>query len=142
MAAGKTENTRGVEQTEKKVPRITGEVASGHHVSKLVYGVNIFELDFRVQFKYVKQPIKRDFVRSGKVSHHRTSTFHDLLGHCFSVLKNVKHAFEVRRFCACDNVVHIGQLIILSVTVLLRFGVGGGACFGSHLATGLPVPER
>ena len=49
MAAGKTENTRGVEQTEKKVPRITGEVASGQPVSQLVYGVNIFELDFRAQ---------------------------------------------------------------------------------------------
>ena len=32
----------------------------------------------------------------------------------------------MKRFCACDNVVHLGQLINVSVTVYLRVGVGVG----------------
>ena len=37
-----------------------------------------------------------------------------------------KHGFEVRRFCACDSVVHMRQFICLSVTVFPRFGTGVG----------------
>ena len=57
-----------------------------------------------VQIDSVKQPIKRNFVGSGHVSHRRTSAFTDRLDHCFVVFKNVKHGFEVRMFCVCDNV--------------------------------------
>ena len=35
--------------------------------------------------------------------------------------------FEVRSFCACDNVIHSRQFINFSVMVSLRFGVGVGA---------------
>ena len=64
---------------------------------------------------------------SGHVSHHWTSSFDDDVDHCFVVLKNVMHGFEVRRFCACDNVFHMRQLIILSVSLSLCFVVGVGA---------------
>ena len=59
-----------------------------------------------VQIDPVKQPIKRDSVGSAHVSHRRTSAFHSHLDYCFITFKNVKHGFEVRRFCVCDNAVH------------------------------------
>ena len=77
----------------------------------MVFDVNKFDLDSWVQVDSVNQPITLDSVHSGHVSHHRTSTFNDHPDHCLIVLKNVKHGFEVR------------QLIIISVTVSLRFGV-------------------
>ena len=57
-----------------------------------------------VQIDSVKQPIKRDSVGSGHVSHRRTSTFDDHLDHFFIVFENVKHGFKIKRFCVCDNV--------------------------------------
>ena len=78
-----------------------------------------------VQVGSIKQPIKRDSVRSGLRPHSRTLAFDDRLDHCFIVLKR-KCGFGVRRFCACDKVVHTGQLIILSVTMFLSFGIGVG----------------
>ena len=44
------------------------------------------------------------------------------LDNSFIVIESVKHGFAVNKFCACDNVVHIRQLIILAVTMILRFG--------------------
>ena len=46
MAAGKHREIHDVEQTKKMVPLITREITFGQHVSKLVLGVNIFDLDF------------------------------------------------------------------------------------------------
>ena len=53
------------------------------------FGVTILDLDFGVQVDSVKQPIRRDSVLSGNVSHRRTSTFNDHLDHCWIVLKFV-----------------------------------------------------
>ena len=50
MAARKGRKTNIIEQTDKVVPLITGEVIFGHHVSKLVFGVNMFDLDFGSKF--------------------------------------------------------------------------------------------
>ena len=57
MAAKKHREKQDVEQTKKMVPFITREITFGQHVSKLVLGVNIFDLDFGVQIDSVKQPI-------------------------------------------------------------------------------------
>ena len=38
-----------VEQTQKMIPFITCEISLGQYVCKLVFGVNVFDLDFRVQ---------------------------------------------------------------------------------------------
>ena len=35
-----------VEQTQKMIPIITFEISLGQHVCKLVFGVNVFDLDF------------------------------------------------------------------------------------------------
>ena len=57
MAAEKHREIFGVEQTEKIVPLITCEITFGQHVSKVVLGVKIFDLDFGAQIDSVKQPI-------------------------------------------------------------------------------------
>ena len=46
MAAGKHREIRDVEQTKKMVPLIMREITFSQHVSKLVLGVNMFDLDF------------------------------------------------------------------------------------------------
>ena len=78
--------THDVQQTEKMIPLITGEVAFGQQISELVFGVNIFGLDFWVQVDSVKQPIMRDSVVSGHVSHSRTLANNDHLDHFFFFL--------------------------------------------------------
>ena len=55
MAARKYLEIHDVEQTKKMVPLITREITSGQRVSKLILGVNIFDLDFGVQTDSVKQ---------------------------------------------------------------------------------------
>ena len=114
-----------------------------HHgrINKSIFGVNILDLDFGVQVDSVNNPIKRDSVGSGHVSHRRTSAFDNRLDH-YLILQNAKHGLEVCRFfAACDNVIHIRSLIIISVTMFLPHG-DGVLAFESHLATGFPVPER
>ena len=57
--------TRGVkndvEQTGKMVPLITSESALGQNVSKLVQGVDIFDLGLGVDIDLLKRTIKRNF---------------------------------------------------------------------------------
>ena len=54
MAAREHRKTHVVEQTEKVVPLIAGEIAFRQHVCELVFGVNIFDLDYEVQVDSVK----------------------------------------------------------------------------------------
>ena len=112
MATGKHRKIHKVKHTEKVVPFITGEITFGQDVCELVFGVNIFDLDF-LGTKLILSNIQSsaDSVGSGHVSHRRTSVFNDHLDHCFIVFKNVRHGFEVRRFCVCGNVIHMGKLI-------------------------------
>ena len=46
-----------VEQTKKMVPLITRKITLGENFSKLVLGVNIFDLELGIQVDSVKQPI-------------------------------------------------------------------------------------
>ena len=62
-----------VKQTQKMIPFITCEISLGWNVSELVFGVNIFDMDFAVQIDSIEQPIKSNSVGSGDVSHCRTS---------------------------------------------------------------------
>ena len=57
MAAVKHREIHDVEQTKKMVPLLTREITIGQHVSELVLGVNIFDLDFWVRVDSVKQPV-------------------------------------------------------------------------------------
>ena len=90
MAAREYRKTQKVEETEKRIPLITGKIAFCQQVCELVFGVNTFDLDFGVQIDSVEQPIKRDCVGSGHLSHRRASAFNDHLDLCFIVSKNEK----------------------------------------------------
>ena len=59
-------------------------------VSELVFGVDVFDLDFGVQINSIKQPIKRNSVSSGNMSHCRASSIYNHLDHCFIVLKHIQ----------------------------------------------------
>ena len=54
---------------KKMVPLVTRETLFGQHVIKLILGVHIFDVDLRFQVDSVEQPIKRNSVGSGHVSH-------------------------------------------------------------------------
>ena len=50
------EKIHNVKPTKKITPLITRETAFSQHVSELVFGVNIFDMDLGVQVDSVKQP--------------------------------------------------------------------------------------
>ena len=106
MAARIHRVSHNVEQTKKMVPLITCETLFGQHVKELVFGVTIFDLDFGIQIDSVKQPIKRNSVGSGQVSHCWTSSFDDHLDYWLIVLKSVQLRLALRRMCVCGYVVH------------------------------------
>ena len=63
-----------VKQTQKMIPFITCEASSGQHVSELVLGVNLFDLDLWFYIDSVEQPINRNSVGPGNMSHCTTSS--------------------------------------------------------------------
>ena len=87
MATGKQRKAHDEEPTEKMVPLFTIEIPFRQHVLGLVFGFNVFQLDFGFQVDSVKQPIKRSSVGSGHVSHRWTSAFDNHLDYRFIVFK-------------------------------------------------------
>ena len=43
-----------VEQTQKMIPLITCEISLGQYIGKLVFGVNVINLDFGVQIDSIE----------------------------------------------------------------------------------------
>ena len=86
-----------VEQTQKMIPFITCEISLCQFVCELVLGVDVFDLDLGVQNDSIKQPIKRNSVGPGNMSHCRTPSFNDHLDHCIVVFKNKQQHFLMRR---------------------------------------------
>ena len=64
-------------------PFVTRKTQFGWHVSKLVFGVNIFDLDLWLQVSSVEQPIKRNSVGSRHMPHCWTSSFDNHLDDSF-----------------------------------------------------------
>ena len=60
-------------------------------------GMNIFDSEFGVQIYPVKQPIQRNSVGSGHVSHSRTSTFDDHFDHRFFVIDKYTTALHIEK---------------------------------------------
>ena len=58
-----------VKQAQQMIPLITREISFGQNVSKLVFGVDVLDLDFGVQIDSIKQPIMRNSVSPGNMSH-------------------------------------------------------------------------
>ena len=63
-----------VKQTQKMIPFITCEISLSQNVCELVFGVKVFDLDLGVQIDSIKQPIKRDSLGPGNMSHCRASS--------------------------------------------------------------------
>ena len=79
-----------IKQAQQMIPLITREISVGQNVSELVFGVDVFGLDFWVQIDSIEQPIESNSVGSGNMSHCRASSLHDHLDHCFIVLKHIQ----------------------------------------------------
>ena len=86
-----------VKQIKKIVPLIACEIPFCQYVCKLVFGVDILDLDFGVQIDSAKQPIKSNSVGSGCMSHCWTSAFDDHFNHDFVILKDAQHRTNVRK---------------------------------------------
>ena len=89
MAARTCRKAHDVEQTQKVIPLNSPETSFGQNVSKLVFGVNIFDTDLGFQFDSVK-PIKSNSVSSRHMSHCWTSSFDFQFDHRFIIFKNVQ----------------------------------------------------
>ena len=79
-----------VKQGQQMIPLITCENPLCQDVCELVFGVDVFDLDFGVQINSIEQPTKSNSVRSGDVSHCRTSAFHNHFNYSFIVLKHTQ----------------------------------------------------
>ena len=103
MAARDHREIHHVEQTKKMAPLVTRRILFGWYVGKLVFGGNIFDLDLWFHFDSVEQPVKRNSVGSGHVSHLWTSSFNDHLDHSLITFEDA----HLRRMCAGGYVFHI-----------------------------------
>ena len=79
-----------IEQAQQMIPLITREISFGQNVSEVVFGVDVFDLDFWVQINSIKQPIKCNSVGPGDVSHCGTPSFNDHFDLSFIVLKHIQ----------------------------------------------------
>ena len=77
-------------QGQQMIPFIMCEIPLCQDVCKLVFGVDVFDLDIGVQTYSIEQPIKSNSVSSGNVSHCRTSAFHNHFNYSFIVLKHIQ----------------------------------------------------
>ena len=79
-----------IKQAQQMIPLITRETAFGQNVSKLVFGVDVFNLDLGIQIDSIEQPIKSNSVGPGNMSHCRTPPLNDHLDHCFIVFEHIQ----------------------------------------------------
>ena len=82
---------------QKMITLITCEIPFGQYVCELGFGVNFCDLDLGVQIDSIEQPIKRNSVGSGNMSHCRASSLYDHLNHCFVVFEHMQQSFLMRR---------------------------------------------
>ena len=75
-----------IKQDQQMIPFITCEIPLRQDVCKLVLGVDVFDLDLRVQIN----SIKSNSMSSGNMSHCWTSAFHNHFNHSLIVLKHIQ----------------------------------------------------
>ena len=124
-----------VQQIKNIVPLIACEIPFGQHVCKLVFGVDILDLNFCGPDYSVKQPIKSSSVGSAYMYHCWTSAFDDhLIAASFS--SNMYSTAPNRRNFAFDGTINIVQIKIAVLNWNLVFGC---ACLMWCYATNFPV---
>ena len=127
-----------VEQTEKMVPLITCEVPFSQDVCELFFGVDVLDLNIRIQLNSVKQPVLSNSVGSGYVSHCWTSVFDDHFNHCFAVLKKCRVSHRIEK--TLRLVKHNQHYSIQDCRNELESWFGfGSACLMWCYATSLPA---
>ena len=72
------------------IPFVTCEISVGQHVRELIFGVDVFDLDFGIQIDAIEEPVKSNSVGSGDVSHCRTYAFNNHFDYNFIVLKHIQ----------------------------------------------------
>ena len=121
MAAGKHRKNHDVEQTKKMTPPLVNMSASWFLVSTYLIWILGSKLILSNNLSNATLWVRDTCLIV------RLLPFMIMLDHSLIVFRNVQLNFELRRFCACDNVIHIRKFIIFSVTVSCRLGVGVGA---------------
>ena len=56
-----------VEQAQQMIPLITRETSYGRNVSKLVFGVDVFDLELGIQIDSIEKTIKSNSVSPGNL---------------------------------------------------------------------------
>ena len=130
MAARKHRKIHDVKLSEKMIPFITGEMACRQMSMGwfLVSTYLIWILVVQIDSKHNHTTNPAQLCGFGTRGSSSDFCLNDHFDHSHIVFKNVTLGIDVKRFCACDNVVHLGELIHLSVSVYLRFGVWVGVC--------------
>ena len=85
-----------VKLIKKIVPLIACEIPFCQYVCKLVFGVDILDLNLGIQIDSAK-PIKRNSVRSEHMSHGWTPAFDDHFNHGIVIHKDVQHRTKSRK---------------------------------------------
>ena len=88
---GTTEMANG-KPTQKMIPFITCEFPLASTFASCFLGVNVFDLDFAVQIDQIEQPINRNSVSPGNMSHCRTPSFKNHVDYSLIVFKHVTKA--------------------------------------------------
>ena len=78
------------------IPLIARGTSCGQNVRKLVFGVDVFDLDLVIQINSIKQPIKCNSVSPGNMTHRRTLSFNDHFDDCFIVFEHIQQSFLTR----------------------------------------------
>ena len=94
------------------------------YVCKLVFGVDILDLNLGIQISSVKQPVKSNSLGSGYMSHRWTPTLDDHFNHGFIILKDVQHRMKSRKLLVEWHTINIVQIkIVVLVGTLVLFWV-------------------
>ena len=107
-----------IKQAQQMIPLITREISFGQNVSELGFGADVFVLVFGVQVDSIEQPIKRNSVGPGNMSHCGTPSLHDHLDHCFVVLKHIQQSFLMRKSDVRGNTINVIQHVGLHLRSL------------------------
>ena len=87
-----------IEQTQQMIPFVTCEISLGQHVGKLGFLVSMYLIWILGPNFSIEQPIKRNSVGPGNMSHCGTPSVDDHLDHCFIVFEHIQQSFLMRRF--------------------------------------------
>ena len=75
------------------IPFIKCEILLCQDVCKLILGVDVFDLNFRIKINSIRQSIKSNSMSSGNMSHCWTPAFHNQFDHSLIVLKYIQLSF-------------------------------------------------